>query len=169
MTHGHYHPVTQAKMTGGFDANGTLIALHMRISGQSILASVLPERLQSGRDPATFQGLNPGGAESAIGYTVPNLLIDHSMRNPSVPPGFWRGVNINQNAIYLECFINELAQSIGRDPPGVPAEADDTASQTSRRAQRGCGEDWLGKIPATRDSPRDCADDVFRQLRGGRC
>ena len=116
MTHGHYHPVTQAKMTGGFDANGTLIALHMRISGQSILASVLPERLQNGRDPATFQGLNPGGAESAIGYTVPNLLIDHSMRNPSVPPGFWRGVNINQNAIYLECFIDELAQSIGRDP-----------------------------------------------------
>ena len=116
MTHGHYHPVTQAKMIGGFDANGTLIALHMRISGQSILASVLPERLQNGRDPATFQGLNPGGAESAIGYTVPNLLIDHSMRNPSVPPGFWRGVNINQNAIYLECFIDELAQSIGQDP-----------------------------------------------------
>jgi isoquinoline 1-oxidoreductase beta subunit len=116
MTHGHYHPVTQAKMTGGFDANGTLTALHMRISGQSILASVLPERLQDGRDPATFQGLNPGGAEGVIGYTVPNLLIDHSMRNPPVPPGFWRGVNINQNAIYLECFIDELAQSVGQDP-----------------------------------------------------
>jgi len=117
MTHGHYHPVTQAKMAGGFDANGTLTALHMRISGQSILASVLPDRLQNGRDPAMFQGLNPGGgAESAIGYTVPNLLIDHSMRNPPVPPGFWRGVNINQNAIYLECFMDELAQSIGQDP-----------------------------------------------------
>jgi isoquinoline 1-oxidoreductase subunit beta len=116
MTHGHYHPVTQAKMTGGFDANGTLSALHMRISGQSILASVLPDRLQNGRDPATFQGLNPGGPESAIGYTIPNLLIDHSMRNPPVPPGFWRGVNINQNAIYLECFMDELAQSVGQDP-----------------------------------------------------
>ena len=116
MTHGHYHPVTQAKMTGGFDANGTLTALHMRISGQSILASVLPDRLQNGRDPATFQGLNPGGPESAIGYTVPNLLIDHSMRNPAVPPGFWRGVNVNQNAIYPECFMDELAQSVGQDP-----------------------------------------------------
>ena len=116
MTHGHYHPVTQAKMIGGFDANGTLIALHMRISGQSILASVLPERLQNGRDPVTFQGLNPGGPEGAIGYTIPNLLIDHSMRNPPVPPGFWRGVNINHNAIYLECFMDELAQSVGQDP-----------------------------------------------------
>ena len=50
---------------------------------------------QNGRDLATFQGLNPGGAESAIGYTIPNLLIDHSMRE-SVPPGFWRGVNITK-------------------------------------------------------------------------
>ena len=115
MTHGHYHPVTQAKMVGGFDASGTLTALHMRISGQSILASVLPERLQNGRDPVAFQGLNPGGPESAIGYTIPNLLIDHSMRNPPVPPGFWRGVNINQNAIYLECFMDELAHSVGQD------------------------------------------------------
>jgi isoquinoline 1-oxidoreductase subunit beta len=116
MAHGHYHPVTQAKMIGGFDANGNLTALHMRISGQSILAAVRPESLQNGRDPATFQGLNPSGPEAAIGYTIPNLLIDHSMRNPPVPPGFWRGVNINHNAIYLECFIDELAHSVGQDP-----------------------------------------------------
>jgi isoquinoline 1-oxidoreductase beta subunit len=116
MTHGHYHPVTQAKMVGGFDASGNLTALHMRISGQSILASVVPQNLQNGRDPATFQGLNPSGAETAIGYTIPNLLIDHSMRNPHVPPGFWRGVNINHNAIYLECFMDELAHAAGQDP-----------------------------------------------------
>jgi isoquinoline 1-oxidoreductase beta subunit len=116
MTHGHYHPVTQAKMVGGFDASGNLTALHMRISGQSILASVFPQNLQNGRDPATFQGLNPSGAETAIGYTIPNLLIDHSMRNPHVPPGFWRGVNINHNAIYLECFMDELAHAAGQDP-----------------------------------------------------
>jgi isoquinoline 1-oxidoreductase beta subunit len=116
MAHGRYHPVTQAKMVGGFDASGNLTALHMRISGQSIFASVRPESLQNGRDPATFQGLNPSGPEAAIGYTIPNLLIDHAMRNPPVPPGFWRGVNINHNAIYLECFMDELAHSIGQDP-----------------------------------------------------
>jgi isoquinoline 1-oxidoreductase beta subunit len=31
-------------------------------------------------------------------------------------PGFWRGVNINQNAIFLECFIDELAEAAGKDP-----------------------------------------------------
>jgi isoquinoline 1-oxidoreductase subunit beta len=47
---------------------------------------------------------------------VPNLLIDHAMRNPPVPPGFWRGVNLNQNTIYLECFIDEIAAATQQDP-----------------------------------------------------
>jgi isoquinoline 1-oxidoreductase beta subunit len=115
MQHGNYHPITQCRMTGGFDADNNLTALHMRISGQSILFSLRPEALVSGKDPATFAGLNATG-EAAIGYSIPNLLIDHSMRNPHVPPGFWRGVNVNQNAVYLECFIDELAHAAGQDP-----------------------------------------------------
>jgi isoquinoline 1-oxidoreductase beta subunit len=116
MTHGRYHPVTQAKMVGAFDADNNLTALHMRISGQSILAFVNPQGLQNGKDPFVFQGLNPGGTEGVFGYTIPNLLIDHAMRNPHIPPHFWRGVNNNHNAIYLECFMDELAHSVGQDP-----------------------------------------------------
>ena len=115
MPHGKYHPVTQCKLTGAFDADNNLTALHMRLSGQSILFSLRPEALQNGMDPAAFQGLAPTG-EAAIGYSVPNLLVEHSMRNPHVPPGFWRGVNVNHNAIYLECFMDELAHSVGQDP-----------------------------------------------------
>jgi len=115
MTHGRYHPVTQCKLVGAFDAGNNLTGLHMRLSGQSILTVVRPEALQQGKDPLVFQGLNPGG-DFAIGYSVPNLLIDHAMRNTHVPPGFWRGVNINQNAIYLECFMDELAHAAGQDP-----------------------------------------------------
>ena len=115
MYHGNYHPITQCKMTGAFDADNNLTGLHMRISGQSILFSLRPEALVNGMDPATFAGLNPTG-EAAFGYDVPNLLIEHAMRNPHVPPGFWRGVNVNQNAIYLECFMDELAHAAGEDP-----------------------------------------------------
>lgn len=116
MLHGRYHPITQCKLTGALDAEGNLDGLHMRISGQSILANINPQGLQNGKDPATFQGLNPTGTEGVLGYTIPNLLIDHAMRNPPVPPGFWRGVNNNQNAIYLECFVDELAHAAGKDP-----------------------------------------------------
>ena len=98
------------------DEDGNPTALHMRISGQSILAGVMPQRLQDGMDSVVFQGLNAGGPEAAIGYMFPNVLIDHAMRNPPVPPGFWRGVNLNHNAIYLECFMDELAHAAGQDP-----------------------------------------------------
>ena len=117
MTHGVYHPITQCKLTGALDANNNLTGLHMRISGQSILAAVRPggaaERARSGR---RSRASIAGGAEGAFGYTIPNLLIDHAMRNPHVPPWFWRGVNNNQNAIYLECFMDELAHAAGQDP-----------------------------------------------------
>ena len=115
MTHGRYHPVMQAKLTGALDGAGNLTGLHLRLSGQSILSAVFPQNLQDGRDNLTFQGLDPTG-DFAFGYSVPNLLIDHAMRNTHVPPGFWRGVNINQNAIFIECFMDELAQAAGQDP-----------------------------------------------------
>jgi isoquinoline 1-oxidoreductase beta subunit len=116
MMHGRFHPVTKCKLTAGLDAQGNLTGLHMRISGQSILSFVFPNALQNGRDPVVFQGLNPGGAEGQIGYTFPNLLIDHAMRNTHVPPHFWRGVNHNQNAVYLECFLDEIAHATSQDP-----------------------------------------------------
>ncbi|AUC95755.1 aldehyde dehydrogenase [Bradyrhizobium sp. SK17] len=115
MQHGKYHPITQCKLTGAFDADNNLVALHYRLSGQSILFSVRPEALQNGMDPAAFQGVAQSG-EAAIGYSVPNLLVEHAMRNPHVPPGFWRGVNVNHNAIYMECFMDELAEAVGQDP-----------------------------------------------------
>jgi isoquinoline 1-oxidoreductase beta subunit len=118
MLHGRFRPISVARMSGAVDESGNLVALHMRLSGPSILAYVRPEGLQSGMDSLHFQGLferadNPFGQ---IGYTVPNLLIDHAMRNTHIPPGFWRGVNHNQNAVYLECFIDELAKLAGKDP-----------------------------------------------------
>lgn len=115
MAHGRYHPITQCKMTGAFDANNNLVALHYRLSGQSILFSLRPDALQNGMDPVAFQGVAQSG-DAAFGYSVPNLLIEHAMRNPHVPPGFWRGVNVNHNAIYMECFMDELAQAAGQDP-----------------------------------------------------
>jgi len=116
MTHGRYHPITQCKLSAGLDEQGQLIALHMRISGQSIVAGLFPQNIKDGKDPVVFQGLNAPGPEASLTYGVPHLLIDHAMRNPHVPPGFWRGVNLNQNTLYVECFIDELAHATGQDP-----------------------------------------------------
>lgn len=116
MLHGKFHPVTQCKLRAGLDAQGQVLGLHMRIAGQSILATVAPQNIKNGKDPVVFQGLNTPGPEASLGYTFPHLLIDHAMHNPHVPAGFWRGVNLNQNTLYLECFIDELAHATQQDP-----------------------------------------------------
>ena len=116
MMHGAYHPVTQCKLTAGLDDAGNMTALRVRISGQSILAAVLPNRIKKDTgDAVAFQCYAPKG-DHAFSYTFPNLLVDYAMRNPHVPPGFWRGVNANQNTIYTECFLDEVAHATGKDP-----------------------------------------------------
>ena len=121
MRQGFYHPVTKARVRGALDADGNMTGMHLRISGQSILAALIPQALRDGMDYATFQGLLPTGADprledQTLKYSFDNLRVDHAMRNPPVRPGFWRGVNLNQNAIYLECFMDEMAHAAGRDP-----------------------------------------------------
>ena len=125
----------------------------MRLSGQSILAAVRPAVVEkeSGRDPLTFQGLADAG-EHSFGYSIPNLLIDHAMRNTHVPPGFWRGVNINQNCVFIECFMDELAQAAGMDAARVPPQAHGQAPAQSRRAERGRRAHRLGQARARRAS-----------------
>ena len=119
MRQGWFRPLTMCRLEAGLDDKGELTALKMRISGQSILATVAPARMENGLDWITFQGLNPAGpraAEGGLGYTIPNITIDYAMRNFHLRPGFWRGVNNNQNAVYLECFIDEVAKAAGKDP-----------------------------------------------------
>jgi len=120
MLHGFYHPITKCKMKGGLDADGNLSALDMKISGQSILAGLMPAALVNGADFAAFQGLLPSGVDprledQTLKYKFPNFHIHHAMRNPPIRPGFWRGVNLNQNTLYLECFLDEMAHAAGKD------------------------------------------------------
>ena len=117
MTQGKYHPIMMCRLTGSFDANKKLTGIQMRLSGQSILADVRPAIVaqNKGKDPLVFQGVADKG-EHSFSYSIPNLMIDHAMRNTHVPPGFWRGVNVNQNAVFFECFMDELADEAGMDP-----------------------------------------------------
>ena len=116
MTQGRYHPVMMAKMSASFDDKKNLTSFHMRLCGQSILHAVRPAVVAAnkGMDPLTFQGVFNSG-EHAFGYHFPDYHIDHVMRNTHVPPGFWRGVNVNQNAIFMECFMDEMAEVAGVD------------------------------------------------------
>jgi isoquinoline 1-oxidoreductase beta subunit len=50
-----------------------------------------------------------------VGLTL-RLLTEYAIRNTHVPVGPWRGVNTNQNGVYMECFMDEVARAAGKDP-----------------------------------------------------
>jgi isoquinoline 1-oxidoreductase subunit beta len=115
MAHDFYRPISQCRMSAGLDANGNLVGLHLRVSGQSINAFSNQGAIAGGKDMRQLQGLYAEPGDAQLGYSVPNLLIEYVMRNTHVPVGPWRGVNTNQNAVYLECFIEEVARAAGKD------------------------------------------------------
>jgi isoquinoline 1-oxidoreductase beta subunit len=115
MGHDFYRPISQCKLAAGLDDKGALVGLHLRISGQSINAYSNPERIVGIKDDRQLQGYTDKPGDAQLGYTIPNLLIEYAMRNTHVPVGPWRGVNTNQNAVYMECFIEEVARAAGAD------------------------------------------------------
>jgi isoquinoline 1-oxidoreductase beta subunit len=115
MGHDFYRPISQCKLTAGLDDKGALVGLHVRVSGQSINAFVNPALIANNKDDRQLQGYTDKPGDAQLGYTVPNLLIEYVMRNTHVPVGPWRGVNTNQNAVYMECFIEEVARAAGAD------------------------------------------------------
>jgi isoquinoline 1-oxidoreductase beta subunit len=116
QAHDFYRPISQCRLVAGIDAAGKLVGLHVRVSGQSINAFSNPSMVVDGKDRRQLQGMWAEPGDAQLGYTVPNLLIDYAMRNTHVPVGPWRGVNTNQNGVYIECFVDEAARAAGADP-----------------------------------------------------
>ena len=115
MTHDFYRPIAQCRLRAGLDDEGNLVALDARLSGQSINAFVNPASIANGQDKRQLQGWYTEPGDAQLGYTVPNLRLEYAMRNTTVPVGPWRGVNTNQNGVFMECFIEECARAAGKD------------------------------------------------------
>ncbi len=116
MTHDFYRPVSACRLRAGLDAQGRLLGLHVRVSGQSINAFVNPLTVADGKDRRQLQGMWKEAGDAQFGYSVPHLRVEYAMRNTSVPVGPLRGVNTNQNGVYIECFMDEIARAAGADP-----------------------------------------------------
>jgi isoquinoline 1-oxidoreductase beta subunit len=116
MTQDFYHPIAMAKMTAGLDSTGNVTGMHIKVSGQSINARAAPQNIKGGKDERQLQGFYEKGPDAQLGYTFPSLLTEYVMKNSHVPVGPWRGVNTNQNGIFMECFMDECAKAAGKDP-----------------------------------------------------
>jgi isoquinoline 1-oxidoreductase beta subunit len=114
MRGGYYRPMWVSRIRAGLDDRGTPIAWHHTIVGQSILAGTPfgAAMIKEGVDETSVEG----SADSPYLAAIQNHLIDlHSTQAP-VPVVWWRSVGHSHTAFVIESFLDELAQSISRDP-----------------------------------------------------
>jgi isoquinoline 1-oxidoreductase beta subunit len=110
IQHDLYRPASLVRFKAALNAQGTIDALHIRVSAPSILATLLRLPLPRGVDGQAVASF------SDHPYDIPNTLVDYAQRNTNVPVGFWRTVGHSQNPYMRECFIDELAAAAGKDP-----------------------------------------------------
>ena len=168
MLHGRYHPVMQCKLIGGFDKDNNLTGLHMRLSGQSILADVLPADAAERAGSAHLPGPLPGGDEARVRLHDPEPADRPRHAQPARPAGLLARREHQPERHLLECFMDELAQAAGAGRARVPAQADGEASASNLAVLNAVAEKigW-GKPAPQGVYPRACAHDGVRQLRGG--
>lgn len=110
MQHSTYRPYHYNRLSATLDAQGRPIAWHHRVTGSSIIARYNPGAFKDGLDTDAIR-------DAAGPYDFPNVLIQYVRQEPpaGLLTGWWRGVGHMQNAIPVECFIDELARAAGQD------------------------------------------------------
>lgn len=119
LQHDFYRPCNYQRLSGGFDAQGNLVAWSTRVVTTPISGSNLytgftesPETLT---DPATTAALEWYGADIAP-YSIPNFRLDYAPADSVVPRSWWRSVASSYTPFAKESFVDELAHALGRDP-----------------------------------------------------
>lgn len=110
MQHSTYRPYHYNRLSATLDAQGRPIAWHHRVTGSSIIARYAPAGFRNGVDTDAIR-------DAAGPYAFPNVLVQYVRQEPpeGLLTGWWRGVGHMQNAIPVECFIDELARAAGQD------------------------------------------------------
>ena len=108
--HDLFHPATLHRMRAGLNASGTLSAWCHRIAGPAVLRSWL-----GGKKLPTQASVEANGALD-IPYNIPTLKVDFAEVEAPMPLGWWRGIEIVPNLFARECFLDEVAHALGKDP-----------------------------------------------------
>jgi len=109
MQHDFYRPASYHKMQGALDAQGNLAAWkHFQTS-----TSIAAKWNQDGKEKP-WEG--EFGTGATIPYTTPNLRIEYTLAESSVPRAWWRSVEHSSSGFVVESFVDELAAAAGQDP-----------------------------------------------------
>src|SRR5882757_10962198 len=99
MQHDFYRPASYHKMQGTLDANGNLAAWkHFQTS-----TSIAAKWRENGAEKPE-QG--EFGTGSTIPYQTPNIRIEYTLAESSVPRAWWRSVEHSTSGFVMESFID---------------------------------------------------------------
>jgi len=112
MRAGRYRPAYVHQLTAELDADGRIVALRDTLVGQSIMKGSPFEAMmvKNGIDGTSVEGM------ANQPYAIPHFRLDVTTTDMNVPVLWWRSVGSTHTAYALEAFIDELAQSAGKDP-----------------------------------------------------
>ena len=109
---GKFRPMTAHHIEAGFDGNGRLIAWHHRVVAESVVAYTAA---MAGATPAPKDRIVMKGSPIPQ-YPIPNKLAEHVVMPGRTRLAPWRGVGNGHNAFAAECFVDEMAKELGKDP-----------------------------------------------------
>ena len=109
IQHDLYHPMSIHRLEAALDG-GALSAWRHRVAAASILLSWT----QGVRSPSLAQTETSGAEDQP--YRIPNLSVEYAESPCPVPLGWWRGIQVVPNVFARECFLDEVASALGKDP-----------------------------------------------------
>jgi len=110
LRHDLHHPATLHRLRAGIDGTGALAAWTHRIAGPAVLRS------WTGGQKAPSQASTESNGAYDIPYAIPAIAVDFAEVEAPTPLGWWRGIQIVPNVFARECFFDEVAHALGKDP-----------------------------------------------------
>jgi CO/xanthine dehydrogenase Mo-binding subunit len=110
LRHDLHHPATLHRLRAGLDAAGAITAWTHRIAGPAVLRSWI------GGQKAPIQASVECNGALDTPYAIPAIAVDFAEVEAPTPLGWWRGIEVVPNVFTRECFLDEVAHALGKDP-----------------------------------------------------
>jgi isoquinoline 1-oxidoreductase subunit beta len=111
-------PMTHHVLKAGLDANGNLVGWYHRLVSENVDAVAAPPRFQAtgGKDYIGARGLDQAF------YGIRNVRAEYVRETRGMRVHAWRGIGSGYNKFAAECFVDEVANAMGKDPLALRLE-----------------------------------------------
>src|SRR5262252_848722 len=111
-------PMTHHVLKAGLDANGNLVGWHHRLVSENVDAVAAPPRFEAtgGKDYIGARGLDQAF------YGIRNVRAEYVRETRGMRVHAWRGIGSGYNKFAAESFVDEVANTAGKDPLAMRLE-----------------------------------------------